>query len=94
MPDAAAVRYVVAGAGGMGREALAWARDAWPEATAVGFWTAADGSAPSGKGTDLPVLTDVAAVVAAGATHVVLGVGVNARRRVVADEALAAASPR
>lgn len=90
MTDAAAVRYVVAGAGGMGREALAWARDAWPEAVAVGFWTAADGAAPSGAGTDPPVLTDVAAVVAAGATHVVLGVGDGGRRRAVADEAVAA----
>lgn len=89
-PEGVGVRYVVAGAGGMGCEALAWARDAWPAATVVGFWTAADGSGPRGLSTDLPVLTDVWHAVDHGATHVVLGIGDGSRRHRVSDEAKAA----
>lgn len=87
--DGAGVRYVVAGAGGMGREALAWARDAWPAAEAVAFWVAPFGPGSTGAGTELPVVEDLDAVRGLGATHVVLGVGDNARRRAVAEEAAA-----
>jgi UDP-N-acetylbacillosamine N-acetyltransferase len=83
----AGIRYVVAGAGGMGREALAWARDALPAAEALAFWVAADGSDSAGTVAGLPVLADAQDVVASGATHVVLGIGDNARRRAVAEEA-------
>lgn len=83
----AGVRYVVAGAGGMGREALAWARDALPAAEAVAFWVAPGGPAPAGAATDLPVLEGLDVVRDGGATHVVLGIGDNVRRRRVAEEA-------
>lgn len=81
----AGVRYVVAGAGGMGREALAWARDAWPAAEAVAFWIARGGPHPTGAA--LPIVDEVGAGRRLGATHVVLGIGDNARRRAVAEEA-------
>lgn len=84
--DAKALRFVIAGAGGMGREALAWARDAYPTAEAVAFWTAPGGPEPSGADTSLPVLTDLAQVAGVGATHVVLGIGDNPRRRAVTVE--------
>lgn len=67
-------RIVVVGAGGMGREALAWLRDAQPQTTVLGF---VDDQVPVGdEVAGLPVLgtadsafdglTDVAAVLAVG----------------------------
>jgi predicted dinucleotide-utilizing enzyme len=82
-------RVAIAGAGGMGREALAWLRDARPDVEAVAFFTADAAERPSGADVDLPVMTSVDEL-GSGVDGVVLGIGDGARRRKVADEVEAA----
>jgi sugar O-acyltransferase (sialic acid O-acetyltransferase NeuD family) len=79
--------YVIVGAGGMAREALAWARDAWPHRAPLGF-VAAPGTP---EGTELLSLPVVGAFEDFGRAlsdlAVVLGLGDPALRRRVAAEA-------
>ena len=83
-------RVAVAGAGGMGREALAWLRDARPDVYPVAFFVADLTERPSGADVDLSVLADVDALVELEVTAVVLGIGDNALRETVAAELAAA----
>ena len=83
-------RIAIAGAGGMGREALAWLRDARPDLEAVAFFVADIGERPTGVDVDLPVMTRVDELVAAGIDGVALGIGDGTARRKVADEVTAA----
>jgi sugar O-acyltransferase (sialic acid O-acetyltransferase NeuD family) len=83
-------RVAIAGAGGMGRETLAWLREARPGLEAVAFFTADNGERPSGADVDLPVMTSIDELAADGVDGVVLGIGDGARRRKVADEVEAA----
>ena len=83
-------RVAIAGAGGMGREALAWLRDARPDLEAVAFFVADIGERPTGVDVDLPVVTSVDELVAAGIDGVALGIGDAATRRKVADEVASA----
>ena len=82
-------RVAIAGAGGMGREALAWLRDARPDLEPVAFFTGDISERPTGVDVDLPVMASVDALVAAGIDGVVLGIGDAATRRKVADEVMA-----
>ena len=83
-------RVAIAGAGGMGREALAWLRDARPDLEPVAFFVADIDERPTGVGVDLPVMTSVDELVAAGIDGVVLGIGDGTARRKVADEVASA----
>ena len=83
-------RVAIAGAGGMGREALAWLRDARPDLEAVAFFVTDIGERPLGTDVDLPVVASVDALLAAGIDGVVLGIGDAATRRKVADEVASA----
>ena len=83
-------RVAIAGAGGMGREALTWLRDARPDLEAGAFFVADIGERPSGADVDLPVVASVDALVAAGIDGVVLGIGDGTARRKVADEVASA----
>ena len=83
-------RVAIAGAGGMGREALAWLRDARPDLEAVAFFVTDIGERPLGTDVDLPVVASLDALVAAGIDGVVLGIGDAATRRKVADEVASA----
>jgi len=83
-------RVAIAGSGGMGREALAWLRDARPGLEPVVFFVADIGERPTGVDVDLPVMANVDELVAAGVDGVVLGIGDGTARRGVADEVAAA----
>lgn len=74
----------------MGREALAWLRDARPDLEAAAFFVADFGERPTGVDVDLPVMTSIHELVAARINGVVLGIGDAATRGKVADEVTAA----
>ncbi len=84
------MRVAVAGAGGMGREALAWLRDARPDVGAVAFFVADATERLTGFDVGLAVVDSVADLSALGVEGVVLGIGAGSRRRDVADELTAA----
>lgn len=81
------MRVAVAGAGGMGREVLAWLRDARPDVLPVGFFTVEATERPAGLDVDLPVVTTIAQLRTLGTEGLVLGIGDGRRRQHVADEA-------
>ena len=80
------MRVAVAGAGGMGREALAWLRDARPDVDPVAFFVADASERPTGEGIDLPCFESVAALRSAGVVAAVLAVGRGERRRAIDEE--------
>ena len=80
------MRVAIAGAGGMGREALAWLRDACPEIEPVAFFVADATERPQGDGVDLAVVDSVDALSGLGVAAVVLGIGAAERRRAVVAE--------
>jgi sugar O-acyltransferase (sialic acid O-acetyltransferase NeuD family) len=84
------MRVAVAGAGGMGREALAWLRDARPDVDPVAFFVADARERPKGADVDLAVLDSVPRLHEHGVTAVVLGIGDPRIRSRVADELKAA----
>lgn len=84
------MRVAVAGAGGMGREALAWLRDARPDVEAVAFFVADAGERPAGADAELAVVDSVARLLGLGVGGAVLGIGAEHLRREVADELVAA----
>lgn len=84
--SAGRMRVAVAGAGGMGREALAWLRDARPEIEPVAFFVADATERPQGDGVDLAVVDSVEALSGLGVAAVALGIGAAARRRAVVAE--------
>jgi len=80
------MRVAIAGAGGMGREALAWLRDARHDVDPVAFFVADASERPEGADVDLSVVDSVDALRGLGVTAAVLGIGDGLRRRMVADE--------
>lgn len=79
-------RVAVAGAGGMGREVLAWLRDAEPAVEPVAFFTADASELPQGADVGLVVRDSLQGLSELGVQAAVLGIGDNAGRRAVADE--------
>lgn len=77
------MRVAVAGAGGMGREALAWLRDARPDVDLVAFFVADASERPRGVGVVLAVVDSVEGLFGIGVDAVVLGIGAAERRRAV-----------
>ena len=90
MNDPGRLRVAIAGAGGMGREALAWLRDARPDVDPVAFFTADAPQRPLGADVDLPMVTSVAGLKSHEVRCVVLAVGDNRTRKVIDDEVTAA----
>ena len=84
------MRVAVAGAGGMGLEALAWLRDARPDAHPVAFFVADASERPPGTDVALEVVDSVAGLLERGVSGVVLAVGDNRIRAAVAVEVRAA----
>jgi UDP-perosamine 4-acetyltransferase len=84
------MRVAVAGSGGMGREALAWLRDARPDVEAVAFFVAGASERPTGNQVDLPLVTSVEDLAALDVSAIVLAIGEGAVRRRVGAEAAAA----
>ena len=80
------MRVAVAGAGGMGREALAWLRDARPDVEPVAFFVADATERPTGADVALELVATVERLVDLGVGSVVLAVGDNARRSTVDQE--------
>jgi sugar O-acyltransferase (sialic acid O-acetyltransferase NeuD family) len=83
-------RVAIAGAGGMGREVLAWLRDADPTVEPVVFFAADSSERPQGAGVDLAVRDSLQDLSDLGVEAAVLGIGDWVRRRGVADELRAA----
>lgn len=72
----------------MGREALAWLRDARPDVDPVAFFVADATERPMGVRVDLPLATSVGDLAALGVSAIVLAIGEGAvRRRVAAESA-------
>ena len=71
----------------MGREALAWLRDARPDVDPVAFFVADEREHPQGADVDLSVVTSLEQLAGLGVDAVTLAVGDNTRRRSIADEA-------
>lgn len=81
------IRVAVAGAGGMGREVLAWLRDARPDVDPAAFLVADAFEKPVGEDVNLPLMTTFRELRPAGIEALVLGVGDSARRQRIAVEA-------
>ncbi len=80
------MKVAIVGAGGMGREVLAWLRDADPEVEPVAFFTSDASERPRGADVDLLVRDSLEDLRELGVEAAVLGIGDSARRRTVADE--------
>ncbi len=90
IPPTDCERILFVGAGGFGREAVAWARDAWPDHVGrfAGFLSD-DPSKLDGFSSDLRILGSTATYAPSPADALVLAIGIpDARRRVA--ESLAA----
>lgn len=74
------MRVAVAGAGGMGREALAWLRDARPDVEPVAFFVADLRESLTGAAIDLPLIVSVAGLREVGVSAAVLGIGNSTTR--------------
>ena len=79
-------RILIVGAGGFGREALLWAREAWPDAIekVVGFLSAKS-DVLDGHDCVLPILGDPAEFSPAAGDAFVLAIGIPTVRRRVAE---------
>jgi sugar O-acyltransferase (sialic acid O-acetyltransferase NeuD family) len=80
------IRVAVAGAGGMGREALAWLCDARPDVDPVAFFVADATELPHGFDVGLPVVDSIADLAKIHISAAVVGIGDGRRRRMVTDE--------
>lgn len=80
------MRVTLAEAGGIGREALAWLRDAQPKTDPVAFYVADRAESPTGSDVVLAVADIRAGIMQLGVDAVVLDISVGARRWGVADE--------
>ena len=90
MSDTRRLRVAIAGAGGMGREALAWLRDARPDVDPVAFFAVDPTERPTGADVGLPVIVSLEGLERHAVRHVVLGVGSNQRRLAIDREVSAA----
>ncbi len=93
MSDSGRLRVAIAGAGGMGREALAWLRDARPDVDPVVFFTLDASERPRGAAVDIPVVDSLARLEQARVRAVVLAVGDVDRRVEVGVQLREAALP-
>lgn len=85
-----ALRILVVGAGGFGREALHWAREAWPEhARLVAGFLSADADLLAGHDHPLPVIGDPARFAPRPGDALLLAIGIPGVRRRVAEDLLA-----
>jgi len=82
-------RILIVGAGGFGREVLQWACDAWPDRAGLiaGFVAAAGGRVDEG-GTRLDIISDPERYQPAPGDGLLLGIGIPAVRRRVAEALL------
>lgn len=80
------MRVAVAGAGGMGREALAWLRDARPDVDPVAFFVADATEHPHGSDVALPMVDRVVGLAELNVNAAVVGIGDGRRRLLVANE--------
>jgi len=90
MSDPRRLRVAIAGAGGMGRESLAWLREARPDVEPVAFFTADASERPLGAEVDLPMTVSLDGLMRHAVRSVVLGVGHNRTRHAIDDEIIAA----
>ena len=82
-------RIIVVGAGGFGREALNWARDAWPErASRIAGFLSAEVGVLVDRGSGLPVLGNPDSFVPDREDRLVLAIGIPGVRRRVAESLL------
>ncbi len=80
-------RILIVGAGGFGREVLAWARAAWPEwQDRLAGFLSADAAILEEHACDLPVLADPAAFTPEPGDGLLLAIGVPGVRRQVAED--------
>lgn len=86
MPPSDCSRILVVGAGGFGREVLAWVRDAWPRWTdRIGGFLSDDLGRLEGFRVNTRILGTVADYVPAEGDYLVLAIGVPYTRRRVAE---------
>jgi sugar O-acyltransferase (sialic acid O-acetyltransferase NeuD family) len=79
-------RVLVVGAGGFGREVLAWARAAWPgDASRIAGFLSADPDVLAGHACGLAVVGDPASYMPAAGDGFLLAIGIPAVRRRVAE---------
>jgi sugar O-acyltransferase (sialic acid O-acetyltransferase NeuD family) len=83
-------RLVIVGAGGFGREALQWARDAWPDhSELIAGFLSDDPRRLDGFSTDLEILGPVEAYEKRPGDYLLLAIGVAYSRRMVAESLIA-----
>lgn len=89
-PAASRARIIVVGAGGLGREVLQWARDAWPEdAERIAGFLSADPGILQGHAAAPPIVGDPADFVPRPGDGFLLAIGIPGVRRRVAERLLA-----
>jgi sugar O-acyltransferase (sialic acid O-acetyltransferase NeuD family) len=82
-------RILIVGAGGFGRETLQWAQDAWPDhAGRFAGFLSADRDILRNQACDLPILADPAGFRPEAGDGLLLGIGIPAVRRRVAETLL------
>ncbi len=85
----ACTRIILVGAGGFGREALHWARDAWPStACRVAGFLSADPRPFEGRDCPLPILADPASFQPEPGDGLLLAIGIPGVRRSVTEDLL------
>lgn len=83
-------RILIVGAGGFGREALHWARDAWPHRAAlVAGFLSENAAILAGHDCPLPVVSDPATFDPQPGDALVMAIGIPGVRRRVAEDLLA-----
>lgn len=70
----------------MGRETLAWLRDARPDVDPVAFFVADVTESPDGFDVDLPMVDSIVGLANKHVCAAVVGIGDGRRRRIVTDE--------
>lgn len=89
LPPALVRRILIVGAGGLGREVLHWARDAWPNhAPLIAGFLSADPSGLADRDCHLSVIGDPATFEPQPGDALVLGIGIPGIRRHVAEQLL------
>jgi len=90
LPSRAVRRILIVGAGGLGREVLHWACDAWPDmAPLIEGFLSADAGILAGHDCSLPVIGDPARFEPQSGDALLLAIGIQHVRRRVAENLLA-----
>jgi sugar O-acyltransferase (sialic acid O-acetyltransferase NeuD family) len=83
-------RIIIVGAGGLGREVLNWARDAWPEhSSKIAGFLSADNDRLNGHARSLPIVSDPDCFEPQSGDGLLLAIGIPETRRRVAESLLA-----